>query len=276
MKYLRLNKILEDVNDQEVINFETVNFSGGEKHIKLKTTVPATITIETQIKSSDCIMKLLLATDALKRQGAKDISLIMPYVPYGRQDRIMVQGEPLSIKVFTDLINVQSYKEVYTLDNHSAVTGALIDRNIEIDNSRILSMLFLQNGIIVSPDAGSLKKCTKIAGKFGLKLVLASKIRDVKTGEIRATKVQCQDLKGLPCYIIDDICDGGKTFIELAKILKKRGAGKIILYVSHGIFSKGISLIEKYINEIYTTINFYSEQVIILPLRKEDLKWSIQ
>ncbi len=63
-------------------------------------------------------------------------------------------------------------------------------------------------------------------------------------------------MKGKYCVIVDDICDGGRTFIELAKTLKEGGAQRVVLYVTHGIFSKGIYPLEKYIDEVYTTNSF--------------------
>lgn len=278
MKYLRLNEILEDVKQAETITFEHLLFNGGENHIKLQSPVSEEVTIEAQLVNSDYVMALFLATDALRRSGAKDISLLCPYVPYARQDRVMVEGEPLSIKVFAEMLNAQNYKAVYTLDNHSPVSTVLIDNCIEICNARILANFIKPTGILVSPDAGAYKKSCETASRFGLTMVCASKIRRVDNGEITETKVDVTDLRGKDCYIIDDICDGGRTFVELGKILKQRNSGEIILYVSHGIFSNGVDSLKEYIDKIYTTNMFRNDKGIekwgvnIIGLRKEDLR----
>lgn len=280
MQYLRLDEILQDVHQNETIEFERLLFNGGEAHIKLKSAVPQKVTIEAALKNSGYVMELLMATDALRRAGAAEITLIAPYIPYGRQDRVMVPGEPLSIRVFANLINSQNYKTVYTLDNHSPVTTALLDRCVEIDNMPIMKELLSNEnslGILVSPDAGSEKKVQKIAQKLHRFVIRASKIRDVQTGVITATKIDHPDDTNYNCIIIDDICDGGRTFYELAKVLKEKGAFKVILYVSHGIFSQGVYKLKEYIDKIYTTNCFREDndlrsKITILPLRKEDIK----
>jgi len=280
MQYLRLDNILEDVTEFEAIKFERLRFNGGENHIKLLSPVHRHVTIEAQLKNSDYVMELFLATDALRRAGAKEISLLCPYIPYGRQDRVMVSGEPLSIKVFTQLLNAQNYVAVYTLDNHSPVTTVLIDRCIEIDNTRLLKNVIIPAGaVLVSPDAGAYKKTCRIGNQFGMDVIQASKIRDVMTGKITGTQVAIDTLGGLDCYICDDICDGGRTFIELAKVLRKKACGHITLYVSHGIFSCGVGTLYKSgISVLYTTNCFRRKAEIaswdleIIPLRREDLK----
>jgi len=284
MQYLRLDEILQDVITYmgETIEFERLRFNGGENHIKLLSPVQEQVTIEAQLKNSDYVMELFMATDALRRAGAKEITLLAPYIPYGRQDRVMVPGEPLSIKVFAQLINTQNYKAVYTFDNHSEVTTALIDRCIEISNHRMIKTFIYDNeghGVrIVAPDGGALKKVFKLAQECNRPVITAAKHRDVKTGEISRTEVLAQNLTGSTCVIVDDICDGGRTFVELAKALKEKGAKKVILYVSHGIFSYGTIELCENIDKIYTTNCFRRASEIInwnvtlISLRKDDLR----
>ena len=83
-------------------------------------------------------------------------------------------------------------------------------------------------------------------------VIHCEKIRNVKNGEILETIVHKEDLGGHDAIIVDDICVGGRTFIEIAKILKKRNCGKITLMVSHGIFSNGLEVFRDLIDEIYT------------------------
>ena len=85
-------------------------------------------------------------------------------------------------------------------------------------------------------------------------VIECSKIRNVKTGQLSGFNTQTLDFQGKTCFIIDDICDGGGTFVGLAALLKSRNARKIVLIVSHGIFSKGFDLAN--IDAIYTTDSF--------------------
>jgi ribose-phosphate pyrophosphokinase len=108
---------------------------------------------------------------------------------------------------------------------------------------------------LISPDAGALKKIHKVAQFVNAPRVAeCMKMRDVKTGNLSSFKTIESDFEGKTCFIVDDICDGGGTFIGLAALLKSHNAGKIMLIVSHGIFSKGFEL--ALIDAIYTTNSF--------------------
>ena len=85
---------------------------------------------------------------------------------------------------------------------------------------------------------------------------MASKHRDVATGDITSTEIYCNNLHGKNVVIVDDLIDGGRTYIELAKVLKKKNAGRIDLIVTHGIFSKGLATLTAMVDHIYTTNSF--------------------
>jgi ribose-phosphate pyrophosphokinase len=115
--------------------------------------------------------------------------------------------------------------------------------------------------VLVSPDAGATKKVLDVARSFTNKfdVVRADKVRNTSTGQITSTKIYGEVL-GKCCVILDDICDGGRTFTELATVLKRKGAAKVILYVTHGIFSKGTQiLLDSGIDLVYTN-NIWDEQ----------------
>jgi len=117
---------------------------------------------------------------------------------------------------------------------------------------------------LVSPDAGALKKIFDIAAKFKINFIQASKHRDLKTGNITSTEIPDLQQEGDQKYVIvDDLCDGGRTFIELAKVIREKrknttGVTKIYLVVTHGVFSAGLKPFKGIIDKIYTT-NSYRE-----------------
>jgi len=108
---------------------------------------------------------------------------------------------------------------------------------------------------LVSPDAGSNKKIFDLAKSIGYdgEIIRCDKLRDISTGKIIETIVYHDDLCGKDAIIVDDILDGGKTFIEIAKVLKQKNVGKIYLIVTHGIFSNGYAELGEYFEQIYTT-----------------------
>jgi ribose-phosphate pyrophosphokinase len=267
---------------------KTFTFPGGEIGIKFdmedykfSTWSPTNRDqyILARIQSSDDIMELVMVKNALDnfhRAFDYNTYLVMPYIPYARQDRVCVEGESFSLKAFASIINSLKFKSVRVLDPHSDVVAAVID-NIRVDSQLSIISKYGNffpvgtSGIFVSPDAGANKKTAELAKYFGhSRFIRADKLRDLATGEIKETIVYDNDLTGLSVIIADDICDGGRTFIELAKVLKRKGASKVTLYVTHGIFSKGTDVLFKNgIDEIYTTDSYstkHNEGVNVLPI----------
>lgn len=192
-------------------------------------------------------------------------TLYLPYLPYARQDRVCNPGEAFSLKIFARHINALDFAHVTLDDPHSDVGPALIDRSVVrhplINGSKLhLSPL---THVLISPDAGALKKVYKIANHWqGIPVVESSKIRDVKTGKILNSQVSHNihlytDKPNVKFLIVDDIFDGGATFTGLAKELISVGVKveNLELYVTHGLFTKPESFeeIEKYFSKIYTT-----------------------
>ncbi|MBS1636681.1 MAG: ribose-phosphate pyrophosphokinase [Bacteroidetes bacterium] len=224
---------------------ELKKFAGGECHVKFLKEFNDTdkVRINTRLNSSDDIMNLCLAVDALRNMYVGYIEVFIPYIPYARQDRIMVVGEPLSVKVFAGIINSLNLNRVIVFDAHSDVSVALINNCTNITNHAMvrhfLDVLNLRDFVLVSPDLGAYKKVDKLASKLDYKGRIATgiKVRDLSTGQIIKSDVNTDDLKGKACVVVDDICDGGRTFIELGTALKAKDAGELYFIASHGIFS---------------------------------------
>ncbi len=272
MKYLHLDKQFSPFGKS--IQYEAFTFNGGEPHIKILEELDEeeAITITIRISNFNDLGFLLMATDALKRLSIQNIQLLLPYFPGGRQDRVMVKGEPLSVKVYAAIINAQNYDKVTIFDPHSDVTGALLN-NVQVAHNHAFVGEALKNiddYLLVAPDGGALKKVYSLSQFLGGKPVVeCSKQRNVLTGKLTGFKVYSNHLNGKTCVIVDDICDGGGTFIGLAKELKMKGAGELILVVSHGIFSKGFEALAQYFSKIYTTDAFstiHHPSLIQIPL----------
>lgn len=259
------------------IQYEKFIFSGGEPHIKITTdferSIPITITH--RINSFNDLGLLCMAVDALRRMDATINTLFIPYFPGARQDRLMVKGEPLSAKVYADIINNLGFNKVIIFDVHSDVSPALLDNCANSTNhkfvAKALSMIHT-DPVLVAPDAGSLKKIYKLSEFLkGVDVIECSKTREVKTGLLKGFRVYEDDLNGKDCVIVDDICDGGGTFIGLANELKLKNAGDLYLIVSHGIFSKGLHELNCF-EKIFTTNSIKeieNEQLIQIAISEE-------
>lgn len=245
-------------------------FSGGELHVQFPEPVTGRkCLLAHRLNSADHLLELLLAADAI-RGSAPSVALdaFFPYIPYARQDRRMVPGDPLSLKVFANLINAQNFGRVFVLDPHSDVAPALLDRCsiLPIDAFVAAALQSSKADFLVVPDAGAAKKAyalvQRLAGEFpALATVQAGKTRDVQhKGRITGMQLEGNpDLTGKTCLIVDDICDGGRTFLELSKLLRAHSAAKVYCYISHGIFAKGtealldVSAAEGRLDGLFTT-----------------------
>jgi ribose-phosphate pyrophosphokinase len=248
------------------IFYKKLVFSGGEVHIKLdEKYIPdnETIHIDALLTSSELVIELMLLVDALRRSygSSRKIVLVCPYLPYARQDRAMNPGESLSLRVMCDIINSLKFETVVVWDAHSDVALALLNNVYNIHPVDFVRRIPTINSnpedtVLVSPDAGALKKVSKIATTLGLRMVRADKTRNVKDGSITGTVVYSEHIGDSDFLIVDDICDGGRTFIELAKELRPLTDGKVNLYVTHGIFSKGLDPVFEVIDDIYVANPF--------------------
>ena len=229
--------------------------------------------VRASLTSSDQVMALLMLCDALRRDGELTGRTILqvPYFPYARQDRVANDGESLSVAVMAGLINGLGFDEVHVIDPHSDVTSALINNVQVIDAYEPVMRSSMrtsncrtacEKGIYVIPDAGAEKKTRAFAREFGntRKPMQASKVRCTKTGQITETALYDNgesDDGPQDFVIVDDICDGGRTFIELAKVIRaKHRVRSIHLHVSQGIFSKGLDVLLGHFNTISTTDSF--------------------
>jgi ribose-phosphate pyrophosphokinase len=256
---LNLNPSFTPLGENNLIEYKSFLFAGGEPHIKISNNFDANlpVTITHRINSFNDLGLICITVDALKRMGVKEINLFIPYFPAARQDRVMIPGEPLSVKVYADIINAVALTSVTVFDPHSEVTPALLNNCVTISNHEFIKQVIAKIGAdvkLISPDGGALKKIYKVSEFLGgAEVVECSKSRDVKTGKLSGFKVYSDDLAGADCLIVDDICDGGGTFIGLAEALKAKNAGKLYLAISHGIFSKGFDELGKYFEQIFTT-----------------------
>ena len=239
---------------------ETFVFPGGECHVRINPSdINDTAEILAYLEHSNAVLQLLLAVDAIRRVNPNTaINLTIPYFPYARQDRVCNPGEALSLSVMANLINSLQCNQVTIYDPHSEVTSALLNRCTIITLAELITGSSLAQEIVqkslalVSPDAGAEKKITHLIQHLAspVEVFYARKTRNKLTGVITSTTLD-GDVHGKDLIILDDICDGGHTFIELAKVLKTHGAGNLYLYVTHGIFSKGLDVLKLYFEKVY-------------------------
>ena len=247
--------------DGRAVPVRAFTFPGGEVQVRIEDpeppAAPAVAMIRADIAGSDTLMGLLLLTDAVRRQyGTPPIHLVCPYLPYARQDRVAFPGEALSAAVACRLLNGQDYDSVEVWDAHSDVALALLDRVRHRPASDFVAPIVTSEDVLVAPDQGAVKRAAACARLAQAPLVFAEKTRSTDTGAITGTVVHSGPVGGRDFLIVDDICDGGRTFIELAKVLRPLTTGRVKLYVTHGIFSAGFEPLRAHLDRIYVANPF--------------------
>ena len=253
---------------------KTIKFSGGELHPKFSFghghTGPYNFHIHAHLTCSDDIMEMLLLVNSIRRNYVgriKSLIASIPYVPYARQDRVCDRGEACGIQVMANLINSCEFDKVYIYDPHSDVTPALINNCVVIEQYYAPSQKIPHDRFthIIAPDAGAVKKAMKLSRILKLPLVVCEKERDVTTGDIVGMRVPTDNILKTAStnpyvLVIDDICDGGRTFEEIGKRLSAASIDADLL-VSHGIFSKGKDELEKYYKNIIAKYEWVPDPV---------------
>lgn len=268
--------------DQSDILFKTMLFPDGQPHIKIDMDSitgldrEAPLCIRTRINNPADLMMVLLVKNTLDYLEFTQVTLHISYLMAARMDRVMLDGEPFALKVVAGMLNQAGFRKVMIFDPHSEVSTALIDRSYAISNHLYVKDVLdgyadtssRERFCLVSPDAGALKKIHKLAQYLGMdRVVECMKERDLKTGALTNFQTAATHLEGLTCFIVDDICDGGGTFAGTAAMLKAKGVATVNLVVSHGIFSKGITI--PAVDNIYTTDSFrVVEGIHCLPVSK--------
>lgn len=241
------------------------SFPGGERHVRLPalTESLARWELTAQLDDAQGVVDLLLLTDALRRQLGQGVALhlVLPYVPYARQDRVAVAGEPFSAAVFCSLVNSLRFDSVTVMDPHSAVVVDLLERVVVVPAAELVGPALeragrrdlLEQAVLVAPDAGATPRVKAVAQALSayrhgqgapdaeVQVVQALKKRDPVTGRLSAPELAQAIPTDRPLLVVDDICDGGGTFIQLAQVLREHTQAPLYLYVTHGIFSKGLA-----------------------------------
>ena len=270
--------------NQNTLDISFVQFSGGERHVQLGAFADQmTYVLRADLRSSGDVFDLLLTADALIQKFKNcELTIETPYLPYARQDRVCAPGQAFSLKVLAGVLgHLQNVRKIIVWDCHSPVgielTGAqnVPAKDIIKTNPDLSALIMDLSSVMICPDKGAVHRTREIVTAFEKDfqtdpIVYCEKIRDPATGQITHTDMKVESLEGRTAIITDDICDGGYTFIKIAEQLKAKGAKQVILFVTHGIFSKGLTVFDGLIDHVFTTDSFAHDpdpRLTVVPYR---------
>ena len=256
-------KIFDGFNKEE-IPFKSWIFPGKEIGVQIEKRSPNTLyEIVASNPSSNDLFVLANLINALKYHNVKkdNIYLRLPYVPYGRQDRVCHNGESLALSVFASFLKSIAYwRKLYIQDPHSDATIAWLTCDnyelVVISQGECAQHLPSYNYLIAPDKGASLKLKDHNQIHYGTAIPLY--LNKVRTDSgVKHEPLQDNIIVGTTC-IVDDICDGGATFLSVGNMLRQNQPRmtQLDLYVTHGLFSKGTSELDKLFDNIYTANNF--------------------
>ncbi len=269
--------------------YEKIRYPAGEMQVRLTAQTyqlvrsARTVGITARISSAEDIVELCMLVSAIRSSSSgPDLKLILPYLPYARADRRFVDGDCFGLAVFANIINGLD-TSVFTLDAHSAVSRDLLKNLTDLSADYFIGLAIADlkktrgnsaenpddSLVLLFPDDGARKRYSAMASHLNTQILHCAKVRDKATGNLSGFRVPNESaFSSKKVLLIDDICDGGGTFLGIAEALCNYGLD-LSLYVTHGIFSKGTaSLLEKF-SKIYSTDSFYLQftdpRIVIFP-----------
>jgi len=240
----RLSKEISKKLKLKLINTNIKRFADGEIYIEINENIRGNsvfVIQSTSTPANDNIMELLLCIDALRRSSAKNITAVIPYFGYARQDRKVAPRTSISAKVVSNLITHAGASRVVTVDLHAGQIQGFFD--IPVDNlfttplfARYIKKKFkIKKLVCVSPDVGGVQRTRGLATKIKADLAIIDKRRP-EPGKSQVMNI-IGDVKGKNCIIVDDIIDSGGTIINAAEALKKAGAIDVYVFITHAVLS---------------------------------------
>ena len=218
-------------------------FPDGEKALKLEDDVRGRdcFVVQSTCKPVDeHLMELLIYLDCLRRASAQRITAVIPYFGYARQDRKDEGRVPITAKLVANIITAAGADRVLTIDLHAAQLQGFFDIPVDhLTGELVLSDYFrakkLSNLTVVSPDVGNIKMASKYAGHFSGDLAIIHKKR-VSGSEVEANEI-IGEVEGKNVLMCDDIIATAGTVCSAVSLIKQRGAKKIYISATHGIFA---------------------------------------
>ncbi len=250
----------------ELLSTKIDNFHDGELRVQVDGQIGKDIIIvqSTNTPVNDHLMELLLLADTAKRAGAQNITAVIPYFGYSRQDRCTYKNGPISSSLVIKMIEAAGINHVITLDLHSAQLEGMF--NVPITNLSTESIFFSagenrQNTIIVSPDIGGIPRARNYCSLFGMDLAIVNKTRDINNSCLMSEIIGNVENKN--CIIVDDIVDGASTLCMATELLINKGAKSVEAIITHAVLSgDAIKKIEKSkVNKVYVTDSIYHKKL---------------
>jgi len=241
---LKLSENIARYLKLKLVNTNIKRFADNEIYVEIKENIRGNsifVIQSTSNPANDNLMELLICIDALRRASAKNITAVIPYFGYARQDRKVVPRTAITAKLVSNLITNAGANRILSVDLHAGQIQGFFD--IPVDNlfatplfaRHIKKKLSLNNLICVSPDVGGVERTRALSRRLNVGIAIIDKRRPAH-GKSEVMNI-IGNVKGKTCVIVDDIIDSGGTIVNAAHALKNKGAKEVHVYITHAVLS---------------------------------------
>ena len=237
----------------KLVNTNIKRFADNEIYVEINENIRGNsifVVQSTSNPANDNLMELLICIDALRRSSAKNITAVIPYFGYARQDRKVVPRTAISAKLVSNLITNAGANRILSVDLHAGQIQGFFD--IPVDNlfatpifaRHIKKKLSINNLICVSPDVGGVERTRALSRKINAGIAIIDKRRPAP-GKSEVMNI-IGEVKNKICVIVDDIIDSGGTIVNAAQAIINKGAKDVYVYITHAVLSgPAVERIEK-------------------------------
>ena len=237
------NKIAKTLK-LKLVNSNIRRFADGEIYVEINENIRGNsvfVIQSTGTPANDNLMELLICIDALRRSSVKNITAVIPYFGYARQDRKVVSRTAISAKLVSNLITNSGANRILTVDLHAGQIQGFFD--IPVDNlfttpifARHIKKNIKKNNLIcVAPDVGGVERARSLGRRINAEIAIVDKRRPAP-GKSEVMNV-VGNVNNKICIIVDDIIDSGGTIVNAVKALKNKGAKDVYVYITHAVLS---------------------------------------
>jgi len=239
-------------------------FPDGEKRVQVQVPVvdeDVVIIQSTATPAAENYMELFFIADALRRNGAREITVVMPYMGYQRQDHVFRTGEAVSLQVVISMLEALKINRVIACDLHSIKIPEFFTIPLtHLSALPLFAETIKKEGwvtldtVLVSPDMGGIRRIKLMSEMLSdMPFVTIVKDRDLATGNIASSGLQGEVTRR--AIIVDDMSSSGKTLVQANNMLREKGAEEVFVFVTHSVFSQDAPklLQDSSIDKVYVT-----------------------
>lgn len=228
--------------DAQLVVSEVKVFPDGESKVRIGKTARNCVIVQSTYPPTDThLLQALMLARKCADDGALDVSAVIPYLAYARQDKPFLEGESVSISLLAKLLEASGVKHLITVEIHSPLAMSYFT-SIGIQNVSSIPLLAeyaasikLEKPLAVSPDAGGAQRAKAFGELLGWDAIALEKTRNKSTGKVTVRSELGTNVSGRDAVLVDDMISSGVSIAKAAELLQKNGAKRVVAMCAHAL-----------------------------------------